>query len=54
MTKCNPYYTTEDKDNDTCYHNNSECPSGSKIKDQNKAYGTGGRHLCKTCKDMNK
>lgn len=54
MSKCSPYYTKADTDNDQCYHDNDECPSGSKIKNENKVYGTGGRPLCKSCEKMNK
>lgn len=55
MAKCDPFYTTEDKDDDKCYHNNDICPSGKKIKKENKAYGIkGGRTLCEHCKIINK
>lgn len=30
MAKCGAYYTTADIDNDRCYHNDDECPSGKK------------------------
>lgn len=52
MSKCSPYYTKADTDNDKCYHNNTECPSGKMIKKENRASGTGNRHLCEICKSM--
>lgn len=54
MAKCDPFYTTEDKDNDRCYHNNDKCTSGKKIKKENKASGINGRTLCENCKNINK
>lgn len=54
MSKCAAYYTIADDDNDKCYHDDNECPSGKKIKDENKRSGTGNRKLCEICKNMHK
>ena len=54
MSKCNAFYTTEDTDTDTCYHDNDECASGQNIKIENKGFGTDGRKLCANCKNIDK
>jgi len=52
LSKCKEYYTIKDTDNDTCYHDNNECVSGKKIKEENKRAGTDQRELCEICEKM--
>lgn len=35
------------------HHNNNRCTVGNNIEKENKVSGTGGRRLCKRCKDRN-
>lgn len=53
--KVKDYHTVvpEYGDERNVYHDQSTCPAGSRIKDEHRTYGTGGRHKCDRCKDMN-
>ena len=55
MGKVKDYHTIvpEYGDERNVYHDQSTCPAGSRIKEEHRTYGTGGRHKCDRCKDMN-
>jgi len=35
------------------HHNNTNCNTGNNIESENLRQGTGGKPLCKECKDLN-
>jgi hypothetical protein len=35
------------------YHNNTRCGPGSEIPAHNRSSGTGGKPLCRDCRDLN-
>lgn len=49
MAKVSPFHTDSHR---SVYHNNSSCPDGKRIKPPHRKPGSGGRRLCRVCKDL--
>lgn len=49
MPKKDPWHSIKQN----VHHNNTECNTGNNIEVENKRQGTGGKPLCKECKECN-